>query len=200
MRRWIAALAVVAMSGATPARACMTEAPLDLHDIRYADVVVVGRITNYRIIPDLEIRRQNALARDPAIRREMANLIGGEPPEPEDDTPGRFMSDYASFRVIVDEVLVGPAAATLEVTWDNSTFAEPESLPAGPFLIALRHAGSRLPPLRGPSATILPNPDPNALAVLQAPCSRPFMFESGSREARTVRRILNRTQSQPAGH
>jgi hypothetical protein len=201
MRRWIAALTVAAMSGGAPARACMTEAPLDLHDIRYADVVVVGRIANYRIIPDPEIRRQNALARDPAIRREMANLVGGElPPEPVDETPGRFMSDYASFRVIVDEVLIGPAATTLEVTWDNSTFAEPESLPAGPLLIAMRRAGSRSPPLRGPSVTILPNPDPTALAVLQAPCSRAFIFEGGSREARAVRRMLNRTQSRSSGH
>jgi hypothetical protein len=55
----------------------------------------------------------------------------------------------------------------------------------------LRRPASGIPPLRGPSATIMPNREPKSLAVLQAPCSSPFLFESTSKEARAVQRILD---------
>ena len=34
------------------------------------------------------------------------------------------------------------------VTWDNSTFGEPQSMPSGQYMIALRRLTSPLPPLR----------------------------------------------------
>lgn len=61
---------------------------------------------------------------------------------------------------------------------------------AVPYLIALRESSSKTPPLRGPSATTLPNPEPNLLAVLQAPCAPAFIFETMSVEAETIRSEL----------
>ncbi|CAN7758559.1 hypothetical protein [Ensifer sp. Root127] len=101
------------------------------------------------------------------------------------------MSDFARFDIHVDEVLIGKAPKTLPVTWDNSTFGEPEEMLTGPFLIGLRKATSQLPPLRGPSATVFPNPDPTAMTVLQAPCSNAFIIEVGTNEANAIRGILD---------
>ena len=67
----------------------------------------------------------------------------------------------------------------------------------GPYVIALRRSGSATPPLRGPSATILPSPERNTQAVLQAPCSAPFIFEIGSERAAAVRRILAKGPKRP---
>lgn len=173
--RWIAlTFAVAATSAASPLYACMGGAPLALDDVRFADTVVVGRIVNYRIVLDQKFRRKMGIRR------------------PRAGTPVRseYMSDYARFEIVVDEVLLGRAGARIAATWDNSTFPEPETMAPGPYLIALRRSGSSLPPLRGPSATIAPSPEPATLTVLQAPCSVPFMFETGSEDAAGVRNIL----------
>ena len=172
-RRLIAvALALAAASAPVPARACMADSPLDLSDVQYANAVVIGRIANYQIVADRAIRRELGLARHAP--------------------PGRLMPDYARFDVIVDEVLLGNVGRSVRVTWDNSTFPEPDSMPAGPYLIALRARGSPTPPLRGPSATTSPSREPALPTVLQAPCSAPFIFEQASKEAQGVRRILER--------
>lgn len=155
-----------------PAPACTASAPLNLDDIRYADAVVVGRVANYEIVLDQQWRREHPdLVSDPAT--------------------DRFLTDYARFNIVIDEVLLGSVAQTITVTWDNSTFEEPESMAPGPYLIALRSPRSAEPPLRGPSATIVPNLEPASLTVLQAPCSAPFMFEQESREAARIRGMLN---------
>ncbi|MCV9961415.1 hypothetical protein OIU34_05830 [Pararhizobium sp. BT-229] len=161
------------------ASACAMRVEIDLHDVEYADVVVVGRIANYEVVldPVARQRHKEILARFPDMPEALRNVSG-------------FMSDYARFDVLVDEVLRGTAPKTLSVTWDNSTFREPEHMPTGSFLIALRSASSQMPPLRWPSATILPTPDTDALTVLQAPCAIPFLFENASNEAGLVRQIL----------
>jgi hypothetical protein len=196
-----AALAFAMLAGAGPAQACMVDAPIDLEDVQYADVVVVGRISNYAIVPDLEARRdrQRMLAevRDlPAdVRRELGMDL-----EWEQDLQRQtgFMTDYARFDIIVEEVLAGTAGRSHTVSWDNSTFGEPESMPPGPFLIALRDPRSSLPPLRGPSATITPNREPGSLTVLQAPCADAFIFERASEQATAVRSILERRSGRPS--
>ena len=155
-RTFLAALLVALTSLAAPAHACMTLAPIELSDVKYANLVVVGRISNYAVIGD-----------------------------------ANFISAYARFDVLIDEVLVGDAPETLTVTWDNSTYGEPANVPAGPYLIALRDPRSAMLPLRGPSATILPNPESSLLTVLQAPCTPPFIFTIDSDEARAVLKILH---------
>ena len=182
-RHWIAsALALVTAAAAGPVQACMMSAPLVLEDVFYADVVVVGRIANYRIVRDPIIRQERRAALSEAIAKhpELLRMV----------EEGGYMSDYARFDLLVDEVLSGQAGASIAVTWDNSTFGIPESMPAGPVLIALRRPGAPMLPLRAPSVTTLPDPEPGALAVLQAPCSDPFMFESASKRAVKVRNIL----------
>lgn len=172
-----ATTAFVSASG--PAQACRLPAPLVLDDVRFADVVVVGRIRNYRIVRDEEFRRK--MLDNPKISADMRRFYEG---------PDTLLSDYARFDVDVDRVLAGKAPSSVSVTWDNSTFGEPEKMATGPFLIALRRSDSRTPPLRGPSATILPSREPLVLTVLQAPCSTPFLFESTSEKADAVRLLL----------
>jgi hypothetical protein len=157
---------------AGPAYGCRIHSQLKLDDIRYADIVVVGRVSNYRKILD------------PEARTRWTKMYG---PWKEPDS---FMSDYAMFDVTVDEVLTGDPPRTFTVEWDNSTFGEPETMAAGPFLIALRKPASPAPPLNGPSATIMPTPGAAAFSMLQAPCSSPFMFGSDSPEAASIRQRL----------
>jgi hypothetical protein len=167
----VAALALAMLTGAVPGQACRVVGRLDLSDIRYADLVVVGRITRYRIVPDLAGRHY--------LRRLYPNEVHDG-----------VLGDYARFTIQVDEVLAGRAGRTLSATWDNSTFSEPASMPPGPYLIALRDPHSRLPPLRGPSAYIGPNRAPATLTVLQAPCAPAFIFARESEQALAIRRLL----------
>jgi len=154
--------------------------PPNLEDVNYADVVVIGRILNYRIVRDETFRRR--MLASPRLSTEMRRIY--------EDPRRLLLPDYARFEIQVERVLVGRAPARLSATWDNSTFGEPERMPAGSYLVALRRASSAIPPLRGPSATIMPSPDANSLTLLQAPCSSAFIYEAGSEQARTVRGIL----------
>jgi hypothetical protein len=180
LRWWVAAAAAFATTAPAVSHACRMFVRPTLEDIRYADVVVVGRVSNYRIVRDEAFRRRmlGSTYLTPDLRRMY------------EDPRERIMTDYARFDVQVEEVLVGRVPRTLSVTWDNSTFGEPDQMAAGPYLIALRRPGSASPPLRGPSATFFPSPDPQALTLLQAPCSRPFIYEVGSEQARVIRRLL----------
>lgn len=178
--RIASAIALILTLATAPADACGISVKRGLNDVVYADVVVVGRISNYRIVRDETFRRK--MLANPKLSPDLRLLYEG---------PGSLLSDYARFDVEVDELLVGKTPKRFSVTWDNSTFGEPEEMPAGPFLIALRDPGSAMPPLRGPSATILPSPDPTTLTLLQAPCSRPFLLERGSLDAGAVRFILS---------
>jgi hypothetical protein len=190
----IAGTMVAALTVSEPVHACIVQAELEPNDVKYADVVVVGRISNYRIVRDQDYRDKGiAYARKKLAE---AGLTPAERKYHEDqltflgDPEGGLLGDYVRFDVQIDETLVGKAEGVIAVTWDNSTFGEPDSMSAGPFLIALRQPDSKLPPLRGPSATILPNKEPRSLTVLQAPCSSPFIFKSSSKEAQAVREAL----------
>lgn len=181
MRRfWLcAAITSVGLAFSEPALACRMFSPIVLEDVQYADVVLVGRISDYRIVRD-EAFRQRMLSSPNLSSSDRERFEGPEP----------LLSDYARFQIEVEQVLVGHAENRLSVTWDNSTFGEPEDMPSGPFLIALRLPSSTSPPLRGPSATLFPNVEPGLFTLLQAPCSSPFLFEAGSDEAARVRQIL----------
>ncbi|MCL2021192.1 MAG: hypothetical protein FWG81_03600 [Betaproteobacteria bacterium] len=148
-----------------PVHACIMLAPLELEDIRYADVVVIGRIVDYKIILASEFRKQKLA--DPDLSPEGRKLYEIQ----------SFIDDYARFEVQVQEVLKGKKELKLiTATWSNFSFRAPEEWFTGPFLIALRDPHSKIPPLRGPSATIMPNKEPDTLTVLEAPCAPAFMF------------------------
>jgi hypothetical protein len=178
----IALLALASI--ATPTQACMGVAPLAAEDIKDADVVVIGRIANYTIVLDQEMRaRMKAIADDPDTPPEQRAFFAAD---------RGFLGDYARFDILVDEILVGRAQATLTVAWDNSTYSEPESMPPGPFLIALRDPGSHELGSQGSGITIGPNPEPGLLTILQWPCSEAFILAVDSAEARASLAILGR--------
>lgn len=179
---WAAALTLVSLAVPGLAFACLMQAPLVLTDVTYADVVVVGRISHYKLIADQRWREdlRNRFVRTGGVD----NLIDSFAPA------GKFISDYARFDIQVDEVLAGQAPKTLTVTWDASTFGEAKSMPTGPLLIALRRPGSPRAPLRGPSATVFPDPEPGALTVLHPACAHAFIFPASGKEAAEVRQLL----------
>lgn len=182
-RSWFCVAMMVGLAISEPALACRIFRPIVLEDVQYADVVLVGRISEYRVIRD-EGFRQQMLSKPNLSSADRERYEGAE----------SLLPDYARFQIEVEQVLVGHTQDRLSVTWDNSTFGEPEDMPAGPFLIALRLPSSTSPPLRGPSATFFPNAEPGLFTLLQAPCSSPFLFEAGSDEAARVRQILNSTR------
>lgn len=142
-----------------PALACEHTEEADVAALKYANLVVVGRIVHYEIVRDQEARKQ------PSI-------------------PGRttYIEDYARFEVLVDEILLGSAQRTLQVTWDGQWMAEPDTMPSGPFLVALRDA-SQL-------ATDRVRGDRAAPTVLQMVCQDAFIIPADSAEAKAVRQIL----------
>ena len=147
-----------------------------------ADVVVSGEIANYEIVLDPHIRETNAriLAdpdTSPATRQSLERVSG-------------YLGDYARFDIMVYEVVAGEVPASLSVVWDNSTYREPESLPSGPYLMALKKR-----PAIDPAATSRYPifSDPASFQVLQFPCSPPFFFTEGSPEAEATRRRIEFT-------
>lgn len=176
----MAAAALTATILPDSAHACRMFVDPVLRDVRHADVVVIGRVENYRIIRDEAFRRRMLAL--PNLSADLRKMYA--------DPDRGLLSDYARFDIQVEEVLVGRVPNKLSVTWDNSTFGEPDLIRSGRYLIALRRPGSANPPLRDLSAAILPSPDPNALTLLQAPCSSAFIYEAESRQARIIEDIL----------
>ena len=140
---------------------------IDMSDIALADLVVIGSVRNYEIIEDTKARalREEICTKNKDLDQRFCN-------QP------RIFSDYAQFEIEVHSALKGTSPNVVTVTLDNSTFGAPTSLGGKHqrFLVTLRAATSKIPPLRGPSAFIAPNPDPDLLTVLQAPCAPSFIF------------------------
>lgn len=166
-----AALGAAALVTAAEADACRMYSPLDMDVIAHADLVVVGRLSHYENVADQaarERRRRQALS--PSIPADLRETL-------QDPATG-YMSDFARFRITVRETLRGRAPRTLIVTWNNSTFGEPSSLPTGDYLVALSVSDEA------------PYPGGTNVTVLQAPCSAPFLFEADSAEALAARQRL----------
>ncbi|HEU0043290.1 hypothetical protein [Sphingomonas sp.] len=180
-------VAITLALAAAPAHACPMYLPQQLADVRYAQTVVVGRITDYRLVLDPGARRR--------WREHVALQRRRDPNYVDTIKPSGFITDYARFTIIVDALLSGRAGRRIDVTWDASTFSEPEQMAPGQYLIALRDPRGSLPPLRGPSGYVAPGPGPKAPTVLQAPCSGAFIFPAGSADAARVRALLRRPQS-----
>jgi hypothetical protein len=179
-RRAILVAALASMIATAPANACRIHVPLDLEHVRMADIVVVGRISNYRIERDEETRRQ--ALKSPNLAAEQRRFYEGR---------GRLWTDSAMFEVEVDEVLFGKAPKKLLLSWNHSTYPEPETMPAGPYLIAIMRPRPASRPPQGPVGLDPPGHQPVPFIVLEQPCSAGFIFETGSEEARTLRRMLS---------
>lgn len=138
------AIALACLTASTPAYACIDIAKFNIEDIRQADVVVSGVLSDYEIV-------------------EVGN--------------GGPIHDYAILTVKVDGTLKGTAPKTLRLSWDNSTFAEPEGMNVGSrILVAGSDPESTHLPVRGPSATVFSAPRGDMFRLLQAPCSDAFLF------------------------
>lgn len=172
--------ALAALFAAQPASACRMHVERQVEDIRYADVVVVGRITDYRIVRDMEFRRQ--MLANPDLSQNLRAIY--------EDPDKTLLGDYAEFNIAVSHVLKGEAPRKLTVTWSNSTFGIPASIPPAKLLIGLRRPDSPIPPLRGPSGTIVGPKDRTSLTVLQAPCSSAFIVDDATPDARAIRTLL----------
>lgn len=167
------------------ANACIVRAPFEPEDVLYADAVVIGRVANYEVIKDYEAReqREGLIARIPLLRDFLTEDRG-------------YLSDYARFEVRVDKVLLGNVEDVFTVTWDNSTFGEPKSVEDDIYLIAVRDPSKPAPPLRGPSATILPAPEKETLSLLQAPCSGAFLLPIDSWAAQSAWKAIIRSSEE----
>ena len=171
MKITLGAAMVALVVSAQNAPACVMHAGIDYQDIFQADLDV----SNYTII------------------------------RPTNET-GRVIAEYARFDIRVRERLLAPADSDLQipsnltVTWDNSTFSEPEVMESKRgsrgFLIALRDPASALPPQRGPSAFIAPTPEPEFYTVFQAPCATAFIFEMDSLVGIALRQVLTTDRDQ----
>lgn len=178
--RFLFVVVAMLISAGVPSYACIVSVETKLTDVTYADVVVVGRIENYRIIRDRAFRRRMLSA--PHLTSEMRKFYR--------DPNTSLMSDVARFEIRVEELLRGRRSGKLSVSWQNSTFGLPSAMGSGSYLIALRRPNSPHPPLRGPSATVVANPDRQTLTVLQAPCAGAFILKAESRQAEVTRKIL----------
>lgn len=170
------ALAVTCQS----AHACIMAVERNPADVGFADKVVIGKVTNYRIVRDLEFRKRMLANKNLSFKERQYYA----------DPKKSLGPDYARFDVHVMQTLVGKPARRITVTWDNSTFDEPASIGTGPFLIALRDPASPMPPLRGPSATVFPNREPGTLTLLQAPCASPFLLPVSDPEVKIIRQHI----------
>lgn len=164
MRRAPAVLAFLCTSVAAPmtAQACVVRVPFQVEQVRHADVVVIGRVSDYR--RTVSDRQRQWIA-------ESAKRDPGAAPE-------RARPDRASFDLTVERIAAGqPPPRRVRVEWDPSTYGVPEAIPEGRYLVALR----RMRDVTASGARY---------RVLRGGCSTPFMFESGDREAVAVLRVL----------
>lgn len=144
--------------------ACVEMAKMELSDAFNADAVVVGKVIDYEIVD--------------------VGYIGPLP-------------NYARIKVKISKVIAGDVSQKIDpdgsitITWDNSTFGEPESFERKvPFLFVLRNPSSPLPPLRAGSGVILPTPEKERFTVLQAPCASALIFEADSPYSQILQQVL----------
>ena len=97
IRAGLLAIVLALLTFHAPAQACMYAYPIDLADVRKADAVVIGRISNYTAILDPVIRQ--TLSEDfPDLSPERLEILRTRP---------NFVSDYFRFDLQVDEALRG---------------------------------------------------------------------------------------------
>ncbi len=161
-----------------PASACNTgdDERVAPAEVARADLVVIGRIANYRVLPNLLDPVANSL------RYELLqDALRAEPKQLETLRQRNYaLSDFARFDIQIDDVLKGKATTTtIDIRWQNETFLEPQSLPPGPYLIALL----------GPKSGAGPAKD--HFTMVQPSCGRAYLFAIDSDEARQVRKLLS---------
>jgi hypothetical protein len=175
-----AVLFVAAIATTTPTQACVRGYPLEIEDVTSAQAVVIGRIVNYRLVlfPRIREARDRILANSetsPEVRERWEN-------------PKRLLMRYSAFDVEVERVLAGDAPKTVDVTWSNSTFGQPETMPGGLYLIALAP-----PNLEQSSGRHFESsPELGVPVVLQSACAPAFLFPIDSPDAVAIRTFIEK--------
>jgi hypothetical protein len=153
--------------------ACSMVAPRILEDVLYADIVVIGQIkSSARILP-----------REHYVYCKLNKVFNAKK-----CAEKNYMTDYYRITISVGEVIIGLPARTLVFT---SAYV-PDKRSTISYLIALQSSNSKQLPLRGPSATIFPSPEPNIPRLLGAPCAPSFLIEGDKPDVTTIRQILKR--------
>lgn len=108
IQRAALALGLAILAAPLPAAACAVRSPWNPADVTKAEFVVIGRLTDYGVVP---------LRRDPSEK----GWSGG----------------HAEFNLTVEQALVGQPPRRIRVRWTNSTFATPKEMRDGRYLVAL---------------------------------------------------------------
>jgi hypothetical protein len=162
-RKFLIATAVgVSFCATQQAQACIVAGGIHLGYVQLADVVVVGKIENYRKVVTYQTNSR---------------------------TNKSYEIDYASFDIVIEETLRGNAGGRISVVWGNEGRLDPESLAEGSKLIALIAPASPGP---DPSEDVLPRVESDLMSVIEPLCHLPFLVDVPSRDERRVREILAR--------
>lgn len=174
----LALLLITLVGFSAPALACRDEPELRLSWLNQADLVLVGHVSHYRVVPDFHdpvaaAHRyellERALVATPEQREQIRRQVG-------------LASDFARVDVRVEEVLIGTRPERLEVTWDTSWFKLPESLEPGSYLMALQAPGKLV---RTPARS-------RTWTVLSPICEQSFLVPSTSKAAAAIRQELQK--------
>ena len=167
---------LAALALAQPAAACRFYKGLtEVDPANDAVIIVTGRISDYRIISDRQWR-QRMLANPNLSDEDRQRYL---------DPKARLLPDYARFQLTVDRRLKGQIAERVWVSWNSSTYAEPEQLGPGPFLFALTAPRGTV----GPDDIILGGEvaeRPEDYAPIQAPCASAVILPLDSEAAKSL--------------
>jgi hypothetical protein len=160
-RRFLVAMAVgVSFCATQQALACLMAGGVHFEYLEFADVVVVGKIQNYRKVATYQTNSK---------------------------TNERYEIDHASFDIVIQETLRGNAGSRISVVWRNEGRLSPESLADGSKLIALIAPDSPGP---DPSEDVLPRVESDLMSVIEPICHRSFLVDVPSRDEQRVREIM----------
>lgn len=177
-RHFLALSVGVSLTGvSSSATACQFSSVLKAEQVNSADVVVIGRVTNYQVIRDEKSRaeRREYLRTAKGLSRENRDLLSNQKD---------YITDYARFTLLVSEVLRGEVPKAITVTWDASTFSEPSTFPSD-----LRIVGLMKPDVDGGKSATNPiyRERSRFYSVLQIPCSGAFIGSLNSAFGKEVR-------------
>ena len=135
-----AALSIfAAVLAATPAQACRMDRPIDLQDVRMAEIVVVGRISNYRIVRSG--RPPRAMASYARFDIQVEEVLLGTAPR------RMTVSWYNSTFALPDQLATGPLLFALRRTTEQVGSRPPVTVLqrpcSSPFMFEARSTQAR---------------------------------------------------------
>lgn len=181
---WFFACSILPFTSSA-ALACQFSSPLRAEQISSADVVVIGKVTNYHIVRDEDSRARRR--EDCRKAKSFSSKRWAEEGWKALCAQKDFISDYAQFTIIISDVLKGRAPRSITATWDASTFSEPNTFPSDLRLIGLRKpdvAGGRL------ASNPMYKQRSRFYFVMQVPCSGAFIIPANSDFAQEVKSFL----------